>query len=58
MIYFSEQEQRHIVDVRQRLEHAETGVRRAEGSVRIGLLLGYLIMLALEGWLLTKVLLF
>jgi hypothetical protein len=54
-MYLSEQHQHRIVDVQQ-LEQGKATQHIAEWSLRIGLLLGFLIVLTIEGWLLIKVL--
>lgn len=53
----SEQEQRPVVEVLTSIEEHGSEAQFAERSVRILLTIGFLIVLAIEGWLLAKVLL-
>jgi hypothetical protein len=55
-MYHSEKEHRQLVDVQLHLEQEGSGVQSAEWTVRIAWLLGFLIVLTLEGWLLIRVL--
>jgi hypothetical protein len=55
-MYHSEKEQRQLLDVQLQVEQEGAGAQSAEWTVRIALLLGFLIVLTLEGWLLIRVL--
>lgn len=57
-MYLSEQEHHPIVEIRQPLEHSGSRAPAATWPVRLALLLGFLTVLVIEGWLLAKLLLF
>ena len=57
-MYQIEQDHHPIIEIRQPLENSGLRAHGAAGPVRIGVLLGFLIVLVIEGWLLTKLLLF
>lgn len=52
----SEHERQPIVEIQYPLEHSKPEAFSAERPVRIALLLGFLSVLVVEGWLLAKLL--
>jgi hypothetical protein len=55
-MYHSEKEQSQLLDVQLQVEQEGAGAQSVEWTVRIAVLLGFLIVLTLEGWLLIRVL--